>query len=230
MSGTTTEEIWDEAACRDPVQLTPARAAAELGVLLILVELIMWVVPVLPHMDLAYAVLAVMIAVLLSVCHVRDGLTAYGVGIRFDNLGAALKDLPPALALFVLIMVAVGLAAGSLRLGGRFFSMLAVVPGWALLQQYMLLGFAGRRISAIVGKGSAAVLATAILFALLHLPNPVLTLACLAGGYIWARQYQRRPNLIAIALTRAVASAFLANSLPHLLLRNMVVGYNHFFR
>jgi len=52
----------------------------------------------------------------------------------------------------------------------------------------------------------------------------------LAGGYVWAREYQQRPNLIANALTHAVASAFLANSLPHYLLRNMVVGYNHFFR
>jgi hypothetical protein len=211
-------------------QLTLARAVVELGCLIVLVELIMWVVPWLPHMEAAYASLAVMIAVLLAVCHVRDGLAPRSVGIRADNLATVLIDLSPAVLPFVAIMVAVGLAAGTLRLGARFFSMLAVVPGWALLQQYMLLAFARPRIQALLGKGNASVTATAALFGLLHLPNPALTLACLAGGFIWAREYERRPNLIANALTHAVASAFLANSLPHYLLRNMVVGYNHFFR
>ena len=212
------------------VTLSPARAAFELGCLILLVELIMWVVPWLPHMEAAYAGLAVLIAILLAVCHVRDDLTARSVGLRFDNLAPALIDLAPALLLFIALMVSVGLAAGTLRLGSRFFSMLAVVPAWALLQQYMLLAFAGPRIQTILGKGNASILATAALFGLLHLPNPALTLACLAGGFIWAREYGRHPNLIANALTHAVASAFLANSLPHYLLRNMAVGYNHYFR
>jgi hypothetical protein len=224
------EQPWADTAWQSYPALSRARAAIELGCLIFLVELIMWVVPWLPHMETAYAVLALMIAILLAVCHVRGGLTARSVGIRSDNLGAALIDLAPALLLFVSTMVAVGLAAGALRLGARFFSMLAVVPGWALLQQYMLLAFARPRIQALLGKGSASIAATAGLFGLLHLPNPALTLACLAGGFVWAREYERHPNLIANALTHAVASAFLANSLPHYLLRNMVVGYNHFFR
>jgi hypothetical protein len=224
------EQSWTDSAWQSCPVLSPAKAAVELGCLILLVELIMWVVPWLPHMETAYAGLAVMIAILLAVCHVRDGLTARSVGIRADNLAAALIDLTPALLVFVAMMVAVGLAAGTLRLGARFFSMLAVVPGWALLQQYMLLAFARPRIQALLGRGSASIAATAALFGLLHLPNPALTFACLAGGFIWAREYERRPNLIANALTHAVASAFLANSLPHYLLRNMVVGYNHFFR
>jgi hypothetical protein len=236
MSGTKLEEAGVEDAVSpqtessEPAQLSRVKAAVELGCLILLIELIMWVVPRLPHMAAAYATLAAMIALLLAICYVRDGSTAHSVGIRVDNLAPALIDLTPVLLLFVAIMVAVGLAAGTLRLGTRFYSMLGVVPIWALVQQYMLLAFAMPRIRAILGKGSVSVLATAALFGFLHLPNPALTLACLAGGFIWAREYERRPNLVANALTHAVASAFLANSLPHYLLRNMVVGYNHYFR
>jgi hypothetical protein len=108
--------------------------------------------------------------------------------------------------------------------------MLISVPFWAFLQQYMLLAFANRRLRLILGAGTHSVFATAVFFSLLHLPNPVLTLVCALGGYIWAREYEREPNLFANALTHAIASAFLANSIPSSLLKNMVVGYNYFFR
>jgi hypothetical protein len=58
----------------------------------------------------------------------------------------------------------------------------------------------------------------------------MLTLACAIAGYIWAKAYERSPNLFANAVTHAIASALIANSLPHWLLKNMVVGLNHFFR
>jgi membrane protease YdiL (CAAX protease family) len=70
----------------------------------------------------------------------------------------------------------------------------------------------------------------AALFALLHLPNPALTVACALGGYVWAREFDRSPNLLANALTHTIASALLANSLPGWALKNMVVGYNYFMR
>src|SRR5262245_12564624 len=91
-------------------------------------------------------------------------------------------------------------------------------------------GICESQVPGAVRAGEAAAIATAVLFAALHLPNPVLTLVCALGGYIWACEYSRRPNLFANALTHTVASAFLANTLPHSLLKNMVVGYNHFFR
>ncbi|HKG22233.1 MAG TPA: CPBP family glutamic-type intramembrane protease, partial [Blastocatellia bacterium] len=123
-----------------------------------------------------------------------------------------------------------GLVAGTLRVRAKFFSMLLFVPPWALLQQYMLLAFAHRRFRVITGSGRVSVIASAGLFAILHLPNPVLTVVCALGGLIWAREYERDPNLFAHAITHTVASAFLANSLPGWLLKNMVVGYNYFLR
>ena len=210
--------------------LSNKRASIELIILVVLIEVIMWIVPVAPHPRLAYGVIAAMIALQLCYSFVRDGVGARELGLRFDNLLRALKSLAIPLAVFVLVVIFLGFEFGAPRFGKKFFSMLLFVPAWALLQQYMLLAFAGRRIRFIAGEGRRGTIATAALFSLLHLPNPVLTIACAAGGYLWAREYQREPNLFANALTHAIASAFLANSLPGWMLKNMVVGYSYFLR
>jgi hypothetical protein len=210
--------------------ITRGEAACELACLVLLVETIMWVVPLLANARPAYGGLVFVILVLLTTCHARDRLGAWESGLRFDNLPGVLRRLALPLGAFVLLMVVTGSAAGSLRFGPKFLSMLATVPIWALTQQYMLLAFSNRRLRVIFGGGKSSVLATAALFSILHLPNPVLTLACAAGGYVWAGEYERSPNLFANALTHTVASAFLANSMPRALLKNMVVGYNYFLR
>jgi hypothetical protein len=206
------------------------RQVAELMCLVLLVETVMWIVPLTPNPRLSYTGITIVIISLLAVTHMRDNLTARSLGLRFDNFWRALGSIALPLGLFVATMLAAGYLAGSLRFGTRFASMLVLVPIWALLQHYMLFGFVHRRFRALLGPGLPSVAASTALFSLLHLPNPVLTLACGVGGFIWARVYDREPNLIAHSLTHAVASAVLANSLPGWLLKNMVVGYNYFFR
>ena len=231
----TMREVAPVPGLRDADQLdhrtrVSKRAFTELTILVVLIEVIMWIVPVVPHARFAYGLIAVVIAFLLAYTFFRDRITARELGLRVDNFFRALKPLAIPLAVFVLLVVFVGFEFGALRFGAKFFSMLLFVPVWALLQQYMLLAFVGRRLRSILGGGLSGAFATAALFALLHLPNPVLTIACAAGGYLWARVYEREPNLFANALTHAVASAFLANSLPGWMLKNMVVGYNYFLR
>ena len=207
-----------------------AAALCEIGCLLFCVELIMWVVPVVPGMRTAYAGLAGMIILLLVVTHRRDRVPARELGFRFDNFLPALAHITLRFVPFVAVILAIGIASHSLSFGARFFGMLLTVPLWALLQQYMLFAFVHRRLRVVLGDGPWVTLTTTLLFALLHLPNPMLTLACAIAGYIWAQAYERTPNLYANALTHTVASALVANALPHWLLKNMVVGLNHFYR
>jgi hypothetical protein len=206
-----------------------SRAAREIACLVLLVESIMWIAPMVKDERAARLGLTFMTIVLLVACYVRDKATARELGFRLDNFFSVLKRLRLPLGAFILMAVAIGQAAGTLRFGARFYSMLITVPLWALLQQYMLLAFANSRLRVLTGEGRSAA-ATAALFALLHFPNPILMIVCAAGGYIWARAYEREPNLFANALTHTLASAVLANSLPGSLLKNMVVGYNFFFR
>jgi hypothetical protein len=188
----------------------------------------MWIVPLAPDPRFAYAFMVAVIIAMIAVCQWREGAGARETGLRLDNLLPVLGSLAMPLAAFILFVVAAGTVGGTLKFGTKFFSMLVGVPLWALIQQYMLLAFVHRRFKVIFKDQGA--MATAALFSFLHLPNPALTIVCALGGYIWARQYDREPNLFASALTHAVASAFLANSLPRALLRNMVVGYMYFFR
>jgi hypothetical protein len=206
------------------------QAAAEIACLFALIEAIMWVVPFASRALEAYFALVCVIAILLGVCHVRDGVPAREIGVRFDNFIAVLRAYALPLGVAIALMLVVGWAAGTLRFGGKFFGMLVGVPAWALLQQYMLLGFMHRRWRIVLGPGAPSVAASAGLFALLHAPNPALSVACAAAGALWVWQYDRSPNLFANALTHTIASAFLANTLPATILKSMVVGYNYFLR
>lgn len=214
-------------AAAPPTTRARTAAAIELGLLIGGVLAIMWLVPLTPWPRAGYAVLLGALVGLLVVAHVRERPGGRELGLRFDNFLPVLRRLAPIVAGFVVVLVAIGLFAGSLRFGPKFWSMLATVPPWALLQQYLLLGFVHRRFRLLLGPGRRAIGATTALFGLMHLPNPGLTIACTLGGYVWAREFERSPNLLAHALSHAVGSAFLANTLPRALLKNMVVGYRY---
>jgi hypothetical protein len=190
----------------------------------------MWISPLTVSPRTASAGMILLTIVLIIVPVLRDGETARELGFRTDNFFPALAQLTIPLLAFILLAVTIGLFAGTIRLGNKFFSMLVFVPIWALLQQYLLLAFVNRRMRTIFGEGKGSRIGTAAIFSLLHLPNPVLTVACAAGGYIWVKTYEREANLFASALTHTMASAFVANTLPGWLLKNMVVGYNYFLR
>lgn len=151
------------------------------------------------------------------------------LGFRFDNF------MPAARLLFwpTLIAVAIVLILGWYLIGAPAISRvlrprLLLVPAWALMQQYALQAFINRRAQMVFGKGTASVVVVAILFALLHLPNPALTVLTLIGGLIWATVYQRQANLFALAASHTVASITLALALPLNVINGLRVGFKYF--
>jgi membrane protease YdiL (CAAX protease family) len=107
----------------------------------------------------------------------------------------------------------------------------AIVPVWALIQQYVLQGFVYRRLRSMLpeqGKTRLAIVGAAAIFALAHAPNLTLMILTFAGAILWSWVYQRAPNLFALALSHAAISLMLMMSLPPWLLESMSVGYKHF--
>jgi membrane protease YdiL (CAAX protease family) len=166
---------------------------------------------------------------LMLVSHRARGESARTLGWRLDNFYAAARLLVlPVAAVCVLLFLA-----------GRFYGhthsekvqqwqWVLWLPAWALVQQYALQGFINRRAQIIWGCNWRSVLFVALVFAVLHLPNPWLTLITFAGGLLLAAVYQRVPNLLALALAHSLISLMLVWTLPAPLLKSLRIGFKYF--
>jgi membrane protease YdiL (CAAX protease family) len=189
-----------------------------------------WVVRPFGSHDRFTAVLPLALAIILMVLsHRARGETLKSIGWRLDNFWPAVRLLIlPTLGVAILIVVAGFLTAGFGSDKWREWRWLLWLPVWALVQQYALQGFVNRRAQIVFGSGYRSILLVATVFALLHLPNPWLTIATFIGGVVWATVYQRFPNLFATALSHAVMSLLLVWAIPTSLLRSLRVGLRYF--
>jgi membrane protease YdiL (CAAX protease family) len=129
----------------------------------------------------------------------------------------------------IIVLFGIGLVMKSLRFDGKqVVEWVLWLPLWGLMQQYVLQGFINRRAQILFGRGWRSTLLVALIFALLHLPNPWLSVATFAGGLLWADVYQRAPNLPALALSHALMSMLLALSLPPTTINSLRVGIKYF--
>jgi len=97
---------------------------------------------------------------------------------------------------------------------------------WALLQEFLLQSFMYVRLESLFGSRQALFLASG-LFALAHLPSPMLTSLSLLGALFFCEMFRRYRNIFPLGLVHAALGLTIAASLPDRLLHHMRVGIGY---
>jgi membrane protease YdiL (CAAX protease family) len=97
---------------------------------------------------------------------------------------------------------------------------------WSLAQEFILQSVFFLRLEAVFGSRKAVV-AAAFLFALAHIPNPILTILSFWGGLLFCESFRRWRNLFPLGIVHAALGLTIAASLPDKWLHHMRVGIGY---
>ncbi|RXH57788.1 CPBP family intramembrane glutamic endopeptidase [Granulicella sibirica] len=98
---------------------------------------------------------------------------------------------------------------------------------WAFVQQFLMMDFFLPRFLRLSTRPAYAVLTAAGVFALAHLPNPVLTVLTLVWGLVGCWHFLRYRNLYPLALSHAILGITIAVCVPGYVTHNMRVGLGY---
>jgi membrane protease YdiL (CAAX protease family) len=98
---------------------------------------------------------------------------------------------------------------------------------WSFVQQFLLLSFFLARLLRLVPGSYRAALVAAVIFALAHLPNPVLTPMTLVWGMASCVLFLRYRNVWTLGMAHAILGITVAMTLPGAVTHNMRVGLGY---
>jgi hypothetical protein len=95
---------------------------------------------------------------------------------------------------------------------------------WALTQQFLLQGYFLIRLVRIMPSKAWAVVTAGTVFALVHLPNPILTPVTLLWGVVACFVFLKFRNIYPLAMAHAIFGICVAITIPATVHHNMRVG------
>jgi hypothetical protein len=108
-----------------------------------------------------------------------------------------------------------------------FFKHYAGYVIWAGIQQLVLQCFFLSRSLRLLRDSTAAVALSASMFAIAHLPNPILTFVCWICGVASCLFFLRYRNLFAVSVAHAILGISIAITIPGPVDHNMRVGLGY---
>ncbi len=156
-----------------------------------------------------------------------DGWQA--MGFRATNFA---RSLWIAAAALLLAAVAIGFAASLHTLlvsDGvlAFFVTYCAYAVWSGVQQFLLQGVFLLRFLRLIPKPALAALTASALFALAHLPNPVLTPITFIWGFAACLLFLRYRNIYPLMIAHAILGITVAITIPGPVNHNMRVGLGY---
>lgn len=149
------------------------------------------------------------------------GETAASLGLTFLEARDAVRLWRMPLAIGA-VAVAVGIFASGRPIHLAYQGLLYFV--WCVVQQILLQNIIYRRLRFALGANWDTSVLAGSLFALAHVPNPVLVPATLGWGTISTRMFERRPSLLVLAFMQTLLSSLLLWLTPGGLSQGFRVG------
>lgn len=203
-----------------PAVRVSSRDLTELILPFLMILAVLW----LPTREQAiFGPIALLIPLVLTLLD-RPGLGRLGLGWR--GLMRSLWILPASGALMAL-GVFVSRAAGTYHhLHQPEFGHVGGYVVWTLYQQFLLQDYFMPRLGRVMSANNA-VIAAAVLFALAHLPNLVLTAATLLWGVASCLLFRRYRSLWVLGVAQGLLGLCFATCVPDALLHHMRVGLGY---
>jgi membrane protease YdiL (CAAX protease family) len=98
---------------------------------------------------------------------------------------------------------------------------------WAVIQQMIQQTFFLPRFEQLTHRGLLATFIAAALFAVAHIPNPVLVPVTFVGGWILSELYRRYRTVLALGVAHGTIGIAIACSFPDHLQHHMRVGLSY---
>jgi membrane protease YdiL (CAAX protease family) len=157
--------------------------------------------------------------------------------IRYDlqhrEWGFARRALAPGLVRalgftlpIVLVVLGAGAILGTLHDRRDFLGSLAPLVVWGGAQQWVLQTVVLREAQGATSPRVGIIIA-ALLFGVVHLPNPFLAPVTAVGALIWCRLYDRYPNIIPLALSHGVGTLALRYAFSDDMIGRLRVGASY---
>ena len=197
----------------------------ELGVIYSLVQIYIW------RWQYTWPRIVWLILLLLLVSHLWHRDTFCSLGFRMDNFFQTAREACWAAIPLGLLLVLIGI------LSGRFWDIPvrweAAASGlrytiWGTFQQYVLQGYFHNRLTKTIASPLWSSALNAILFMTFHLPNPVLMIFTLIGGFACSMLFLQSRNLFVLGMFHGAIGLLLSNVFPRQWLPNMRVGPGYF--
>jgi len=132
---------------------------------------------------------------------VQDPRAAREWGFRRDTLPQATLAAAVILAAGGIALWIIGAARGMFALTPHLLACLATYPLWGIAQEWLILAMIVRNLERWIPSRAPLIATGALLFASLHVPDPLLVVATLLLGLVFVPLYLRWRNVIPLGIT-----------------------------